>query len=543
MQIQSSVNQQEIIPIYNFKQSATDNNYSAVDSLIAEKKTTLNNTSAITIASIATVCGALMLSRGTQKNISKALNWIKDYFEEKRVHFSIKKTSKRAKFYENAVRKINSFINKSESINNITSLKDILFMKLMYKTEPTKDIHKAITKYFENISKKTVLDSYKTTKKQFNDMNKVIDELDEYILNNNADDIVKYNGKEYTKRELVKQAKNAREDANITLDVFLNKSTIEQRYKYIKNVTSSLYSNLWDASFKDFWSKNNKFKRKEMWQTFIAAEQIKGDKTALANLNSIARNVITYTKRDQINNIYEYITAIDNIIPNKDKIGIEIINKLKLFAKHTDILENNKEGFLQELEKLKNHKISIGSDDKMQNTIEDYKKTVVDIINKQITDTKEGALQEMLSIYYKIAPFELERFGVLTAIKRAVKSFDKSVYLESVELFDKVRDLRLGSAPTDILTIIFSFFTLSYGLGHAKDKDKRISITLRSGIPVMGGIATAMYSAARLVSGGKSLALGFLSGIVLNQLGKIVDNIRRNRKTTTSNSNIQENLK
>jgi hypothetical protein len=50
---------------------------------------------------------------------------------------------------------------------------------------------------------------------------------------------------------------------------------------------------------------------------------------------------------------------------------------------------------------------------------------------------------------------------------------------------------------------------------------------LKSGIPLAGGIAATMYSTVKLVSGGKSLAFGFLSAIVLNQLGKIADNVRK----------------
>ena len=114
-------------------------------------------------------------------------------------------------------------------------------------------------------------------------------------------------------------------------------------------------------------------------------------------------------------------------------------------------------------------------------------------------------------------------------MRKAVKSFDKSVEKEGVEFFDKLRDLRLGSAPTDVLTILFSTVMLSLGLGHAKDKDARNTIMLKSGIPVAGGIGVSMFSAAKLVSGGKSLALGFLSGIILNRVGAIADNVRKNR--------------
>lgn len=486
--------------------------------------------SAVAIAAIAAVGSVFMLSKGFQKGSRAFLNKAKEFFEKKSARSSLNESKQQKQLYEFSVRRLNSFITKLQSINNITSLKDILFMKFMYKTNPTKKIHKSISKYFEGISKKTVQDSYEKTRKYFEKMNKAFDELDEYILKNHAEEKVFWNGKECSKRELVEKAREKRDMSNIIIGAFMDNKTIESRYKYINDVTSTLYSTFWDASFKDFWTKENKFKRKEMWQTFIAAEQIRGNKTQFATWASIARNAVTYTEKDQTGNMLEYIRALDGIMPAGDKEGIEIIKKLEWFAKNPDVFANNKEEFFNELNKLKAHKFPLSSDNKMLETLDEYKNTNIGFIEKQITDNKPGLYQDMLSYYYKISPFELDESGALISLKRAVKSFDNSLEKEGVEFFDKVRDLRLGSAPTDVLTILFSFITLSLGLGHAKDKDTRTSIMLKSGIPIAGGIATSMYSAARLVSGGKSLALGFLSGIILNRLGVIADNIRKSRK-------------
>ena len=508
------------------------------------------NTSAATIAALGTVVLLFTLSRGFQKNANTFLNKIKDYLETKLAHTSIKDSKNRKSFYEFFIRRINSFIHKSESINNITSLKDILFMKLMFETKPTKKIHEAITEYFEKVSEQTVLKSYEKTKKQFKKMNQIFDELDEYIMKNSANDIIEYEEKvrtdegikiniiRCTKGELLSEARNLREISNMAIEAFTHKSAIKTRYDHINEATSSLYSTFWDASFKDFWSKNNKFKRKEMWQTFIAAEQIKLNKTQMADCSSTVKNAVSYSKADQITNVGEYIKALDILVPPKDFEGIEIINKLKWFIKNPEIFDNNKDLFLKELNKLKEHKFPQNPNSKINEQLEQYKLDNIGHIDKQINDNKSGMFQEMLEYYYKIAPYELEKSGALLSLKKAVKSFDKSVNLEGNEFFDKVRDLRLGSAPTDILTIVLSFITLFLGLGHAKDKDSRISITLKSGIPVVGGIATAMYSAARLVSGGKSIMLGLLSGIILNQLGIIADNMRKNIKESQTEKTV-----
>ena len=495
----------------------------------ADKPGKRNIASPITVATLASVVALFMLSRGFQKNAGKFLGKMKDYFEGKKDLSSVNASDGKTKFYDFALRRINSFIRKSESINNITSLKDILFMKLMYKTEPTKKIHQSITKYFERISRKTVFDSYKKTEKNFEQMNKIFDKLDEAILKNPSDELIEYGNQSYTKEQLVKMAQDNRDKAMTIVSAFMAKNTIDARYEQINKVTSTLYSRFWDASFKDFWSKNNKFKRKEMWQTFIAAEQIKGDKTSMATGIAAARNALTCSDADKSEILRDCLSKLDGIVLPTDTEGVKIIENLNWFVKYPDGLKENRELFMNELQKLKNHKIKV-IDENLAKTQEDCKNTYIDIIENFVNENARGELQDMLSIYYKIAPFELEKRGALLAIKKAVKSFDKSVELESVEFFDKVRDLRLGSAPTDVLTIVLSFITLSLGLGYAKDNDKRISIMNRSGIPIVGGIMTAIYTATKLVSGGKSLALGFLSGIVLNQLGKITDNLRKNHR-------------
>ncbi len=530
MLIRLNTSQPEKIPVFRADSAPKEQSANKITNADKDNKTRKEGQrtgSAIAIASLATVCSLLMLSRGVQKNTNKFLNHIKDYLEKKSERSSLKNASKKKSFYDFFIRRTNSFIKKSESINNITSLKDVLFMRLMYKTKPTKELHEAISKYFEEVSQKTVFDSYKKTDKCFKQMYKLFDELDEFIINKSGNEIVEVNGVKRTKKELIDDAKNFRDLTKMAVDAFIDEETIKGRFDYINEVTSSLYSTFWDASFKDFWSKNNKFKRKEMWQTFIAAEQVKGNKTKLAEMVSLARNAVTYTKKDELSNVYDYVMALDAIVPPNDKEGIEIVKKLEWFSKNPDMFENNKDLFFKELKNLEEHKFALSSDPRAATALEEYKKINIKNIEKQVYDNQSGMLQDMLAIYYKIAPFELEKSGALLSLKKAVKSFDKSVYLENAEFFDKIRDLRLGAAPTDILTILFSFATLSLGLGHAKDNDKRISIALKSGIPVAGGIATAMFSAAKLVSGGKSLALGFLSGIILNQLGVIADNMRK----------------
>jgi hypothetical protein len=493
--------------------------------------TETNKSSKVALAAggVALITGGslLMFSKGFQKNTGKYLNRLKDYLQYK-LEISSLQGSKKAKIYEHSIKNLNSFIKKSESINNITSLKDILFMRLMYKTKFTRKIHDAISDIFENLSRKTVIKSYKKTAENFEKMNNVLDELDEHILKNSADEIVEYNGKKYTKRELVEQAKDHREMSIILVKNFMSKNAMQTRYDEITDITSSLYSRFWDVSFKDFWTKNNKFKRKEMWQTFIAAEQIKADKIKLSSDVTLLRNTLTYDEnRTQM--MLAHIKNIEDILLPNDTEGKEIIENLNWFIKNPEVYKNSKGNFLQEFEKLKNHRITVSSDPAIAKVYNNIKDNQVAILEELIMEEATGEIQDMMSIYYKIAPFEFVKSGAEFSIKKAVDTFDKSVNLEVAEFFDKVRDLKLGSAPTDILTILFSCGMITYGLGYAKDKDERISVILKSGIPIAGAIATSLITATKLVSGGKSLALGAVSGIVLNKIGVMADKFREKK--------------
>lgn len=482
------------------------------------KKNKITNIGLITLG-----VGILFMSKGVQKQSKKILEFFKEYFENKINNSFLDEHTPKIGFYEYFVRRINFYIKKTESINNINSLKDILFMKLMYKTAPTKAIHKSISDFFEKISRNTVRKSYKKTQKMFDKMYEKFDKLDEYILENFGDDIVEIGEKKYKKRDLILMARDHREDVRTIVTAFIQESTQDSRYAYIKNATSQLYTKFWNESFKGFWSKDNKFQRKEMWQTFIAAEQVKNNKTDLAKNIAFTRDLLSYTDAEMKAYISGYIENINSIIPYNDAIAVDITKKLKWFVKDSSTLNFNKEHFLNEINKLEEHFNKNIKDKESEELVNDIN-TNLKLIKHVIDEEAPGDIQKMIDIYKRIAPFELSKSGALDSVKKAVKMFDKSIKLESKEFFDKLRDLEIGSAPTDILTILFSSALITHALVKAKDPSEKKSIMLKSGIPIAGAILTTMISATKLISGSKSIALGIVSGIILNRLGSLADN-------------------
>lgn len=71
---------------------------------------------------------------------------------------------------------------KCESINNFTALKDIAFKRLMYKTKFTRKIHDWVTNLFDKASHVTVKRSWNKTKNKFTNVFKSMDDLNERVL-------------------------------------------------------------------------------------------------------------------------------------------------------------------------------------------------------------------------------------------------------------------------------------------------------------------------------------------------------------------------
>ena len=464
--------------------------------------------------------GTLALMKGTfSKGLSKCLSNWKFKLEQK-----IAKGGKFQNFYRSALNKIEKFMAKTESVNNLTSLKDVLFQKLMFGKDGsrkfTRNIHEWITNVFDKMSRKTVNSAYATTNKKFASLNEYIVILNEKLLTSSNDPKVQSAIKEISERMFT---------VNANLDKGFGINARNARLKQINESTDGLFDYFWNASFKDI--KN--FKSKNMWQTFIAEDYILPAKMKMSTETAALRSLIT---RD-IDDLYKSTsTALENIQKFVDPSDItvnEALGKIRVnLTKYKNLsgtnessqrLELNKEivADLKSLSKLFKESESNYNEE----AIAEISKYIVDVENV-ISNGQKGELQEILTLYKQILPRK-DYLKLRAKVQSAIKSLDNSIEVETVKYFDKVRDLKLGSAPTDVLSIIGGVGTVSWFLGKSKDKDEKISASLKYGIPAIGAIATSLYSTAKLVSGGKSLLLGLLSGWVMSKAGDYIDKTRK----------------
>ena len=355
--------------------------------------------------------GTLALMKGAvSKKITQYLGKLKTKLERKAAQ-----GGKLANFYNSSVKNINSFLKKTQSLNNITSLKDILFQKLMFTTRITKKIHTNITKFFNKISRKTVNSSYASTDREFANLNEYLLALNEQLIRKNPNN-----------SGLINRLKQKMVGINETFNKGFGVQARTNRLSKLEKATEDLYDYMWNASYSDI--KN--FRSKNMYQTFIAEEKM---------------------------------------LPFKKSIAEEV-GSVKASI-YDDIAQN----------------------------MEEYKKI--------LPESKYNELEKR--------------------VKSFKKSLEKSIKNETVKYVDKARDLKLGSAPTDILSILFATGTVGWFLGKSKDKDEKISSSLKYGIPVIGAVATTLLCTAKLISGGKSMGIGLLSGWLMSKAGSFVDQVRK----------------
>lgn len=462
-----------------------------------------------------------MLMRGGPKGSNKYLNALKGYLERQ-----VEKTnnSKLGKVYAYSLRKLNSFMQKCESINNLTSLKDIGFKRLMYKTKFTRKIHDTITKWFDKASHLTVRRSWNKTKNKFTNVFKSMDNLNEKILKGGpADEKISINGVIKTRYEWYKQLQQHQGTLSNTLATETCAGSIASRYTRIQEATKDLDDFAWRTSFADM----NNFRSRAFWQTFLADDFIKGSKTALSDEMRLFRNKMTYSVRDKYEFARNFIKKAESCINPENTAPIGLITNLKRNLR----LGNNPERFAEDIEALR--KVISQSSEKFKISPDDIKtiNAFLDEAQTVLAGKNKGAMQEMLAIYEKLLPNDHGK--IKKDMVKAVKSLDKSINTESVQYFDKVRDLVVGSAPTDVLSILGTAGVVGVGLKKAKDRDERVSISLKYGIPAIGAIATSIYCTASLLSGSKSLLFGFLSGLAFNKVGVIVDDWRKKQDIFT----------
>lgn len=459
--------------------------------------------------------GILGLMRGSPKNLTKYLEKLKGKIE---VQLEKTKNNKSMKLlnqgYTYALNKINSLILKSECINNFTSLKDALAKYFMDKTKFTKKIHKGITNIFQKGSRATVRTSWSNTTEKFKKTFSRLDKSDNFYLGGQSDKIIEINGIKKTGSEWFEYLQECKKSVIETLNTNTSKDALLGREKQMEAASNNL-DKLIRALFKNY-------KNPRLFRSFVADDFIMKEKEKMFMDMLKFRKIISMNTSDKQKITAEMLQKAENILLESDSPFHATVSKLRKALKSgksisekevTEAIKTISSAIAQSKDKLKPKQFM-----HVQNYLNDA--------GKMINDNGSGKIQEMLNIYKAIVPDD-DYKHIAKALNESVKALDDSINIESIQYFDKIRDLKIGSAPTDALSVVGSGAYIAYALHGTKDKDEKISMMLKEGIPVLGSVGTSLFCMARLVSGSKSLIVGLISGAIISAIGKYADELRK----------------
>lgn len=502
-----------------------------------EEKKTKHLGKTIVFSALGAGVGILFLLKGLPKNAYKTIEkWSQKLEVKLNKQRKNGQVGKLEEFYTFTLNKLASFMGKAKSINNFVAVKDISFKKLMYKNKYTKNIHDKITEIYEKIGRRTVNKSYDKAKTKLNSTFQIFEDYDEKILMNSQNGTAEVEGK--TVNEWLDKIESLKTTIRRTWNKSFGQRERGRRYNGIKDNMKNLAEDVWAETAGNL----DNLRRRELYETFIAEEKLAAPKMKLLHDTMNSRYIITRDIDDIYKSSVDVIDNITSFIKTRDQSSRDIIKELRLKLEDWKKLSGNTES----TDRLKLNEEITAILKKLSSNIKDNSRTYgynqeiirqldtnIEVVGSIMGESGKGAMQEIYTIYKKLLSRE-DYLKLKNSSTRNIKALDDAIKKETDSFFDMERDLTLGSAPTDILSILAAIGAIGVGLSKAENKDQQNTVLLKAGIPAVGAIATSLYFSASLVSGGRAMLYGAISGLAISKLGSMLDEYRKKHFPSTT---------
>ena len=421
----------------------------------------------------------------------------------------------------NILTKTTNGLKRMQGIGNVNPIKDIIWDRFLNAIK-LKPLFDNITKIFTKFGKNLALSKYKAPQKD-------LLKLQQYL----AEAVAK----------IEKIPPDAIKGGDVKILAQKLKNLSELSSKEFNNIVSNFGLRFDDTvkvlnanSEKEFLKTMKNIQGKNTWQKIFGKVKEFGDfiplknmepykKQIFAPLNSsklkISNSVLDLQKTvsSSLDNIF-YDGALNNESLRKSYLKLrELLNQFVDPKKYNLRRANIRENLLKELQITA---------DKFKNLEPNGNKTglIEDIINI-VQNDKKGAVEEAVSlckILKKQDPFLYRQ--ILGQRNKFQRTFNHAINFETDKSYRKLLDFSLHSLATDLLTQMIGLGTVFYiMLDSKKSTGEKVSAGLETGIPVAGGLLVAFLCNLRQVASGPgALFLAFLSGLILNRLGKITSN-------------------
>ena len=405
-------------------------------------------------------------------------------------------------------------------INNFNTFKDLLFKRFMHNRftgKITGPMHDAVTKFFEWIGRRTVSARYKASYSSAMETRSLMRSLFKKISSGDMSDIIEVNGVSQTRKYWIAELKRLSAELEQGYDKAFGEQAIAGRYKDIKKLSQNVADYFEDKGHFWFWSKDT-------LNEFVAESAATKDKLRIQKQVKLLRRALYYSRKDLASESNDSIYNITRLVPindtNKMRLLGNIRHNVKEFFRHgksSAVYDALEERILRDVNSLL---ADIEKMPKGKRRTELIKE--VSMLREQLSSYKRGTSQQILDIYRKLLPEE-EYDKLYYSFRNSAKKLDSSIKAETEDFIDKVRDLTVGCAPTDILTMLSAFGTLGYYLKKSDSKEQKESVALKYGIPAIAGVITTLFCNAKMYAGSNSLIFGALSTVLVGKMGSIAD--------------------
>jgi len=502
------------------------------------RKTHNTKTIGISIASatLLAAAGVFYLMRGGPKGFVKNINILRKNLENKlqQSKLDLEDNSFYNKFLQFSIKVTDWLQSKIDTLNNITTIKDLLFEKFMNNRltgKITGKIHSYITKVFAKVARRAVKNNYSETLEKIKNSTKLSKKMLQNLSSANNNEIINIKGVEKTRKEWLKELSTIESDIFKEYEKNFGQNAQILRYKKYGKTLIDL---------KEQFKKNGPFwfLSKDTLKGFVADSIVANARKELQQKTWTLRKFFSYSMKDISKEADDTILEMTKLLKVSDVDNIKRLRNLNQnFQKLSHIKEeaeraqilNNIENQIDEFitDVITSNKIKTETGDKLYN----YAQSLSD----KLKNYKPGKLENMLSIYKRIlSPEEYSKLE--NAYKGNVVALDKSIHLETEDYLNKLRDLTLGSAPTDVLSVAAGLGTLGYYLMQSDNARERNEIGLKYGLPAITGIASMLYGNAKLLAGTKSLSLGLITMFITNRLGDIANKLLENYYSKQKNA-------
>ena len=388
-----------------------------------------------------------------------------------------------------------------QSMSNINVLKDggVMLIAKWLKLTPVVD-------KINNVFKGIVL---KTQRGAYNDA--------EYSVIKFVKDTEKI-AKQSGSKELMELASDIRNKYTSVFGTDAHYGRSEKFWESIK----LLHGRVWNTLLQ-----TRKNKNISQYKDYITLELTAPKRLAIKKELLDAKKLITNGIEDNYKALKSELKHIKINVKTKDEKAVDFVQKLsKEFEIYRKLNGTNEAAQRAEIAKLSNETIDNllqhMKDNENFEVIKTAAENIKNILNPDFS--KKGKAQEIVTIVKNKFGKNSPEYQTITANLEKMDKNIKNAINTEMDAYEKMAELRVGSAPTDILGILAPVAIATWLVTSAKTKDERVSKTLTQGIPIIGGIATTYYGTTRMFTGPKNIALGIGTAYILNIIGTQLDN-------------------